>query len=704
MAGKINLTDELKKYFGFNKFKGNQEAIIQNLLDGKDTFVLMPTGGGKSLCYQLPSLLMEGTAIVISPLIALMKNQVDAMRNFSEEDGIAHFINSSLNKGAIDQVRSDILAGKTKLLYVAPESLTKEENVDFLRSVKISFYAVDEAHCISEWGHDFRPEYRRIRPIINEIGKAPLIALTATATPKVQHDIQKNLGMVDAQVFKSSFNRPNLYYEVRAKTNNIDKDIIKFIKNNSEKSGIIYCLSRKKVEELAEILQANGINARPYHAGMDSMTRTKNQDDFLMEKVEVIVATIAFGMGIDKSNVRYVIHYNMPQSMENYYQEAGRAGRDGEPSQCILLFSARDVMIDKFLLEHKDFSEVPPEDIEPIRQRDARRLQIMEGYCQTTSCFRNYILTYFGEKVTSPCDNCGNCHREYHEVDMTAEAKAVLDCVSETKGRYGQAVVVGTLLGANRARLKELGTIHYKSYGSLKDLGEKEIKSLIHQMIVEGYLYQTDDQYSVLKIGNKTLAELENATILVKMYEEKEPSRRQQRGSRRRNTDMLTGEGFELFELLRGLRLEIAREEAVPPYIIFSDKTLIDMCVKLPEDRGTMLDVSGVGQAKYEKYGQRFLTAIREYREKQGDMEICETAEEAAGLPEAESQKGTFDRTEYNRAHNRPEGASRTWDAAEDEELKREFGFGMKIAEIARQHDRTYGAIRARLKKQGMIE
>ena len=335
MAGKINLTDELKKYFGFNKFKGNQEAIIQNLLDGKDTFVLMPTGGGKSLCYQLPSLLMEGTAIVISPLIALMKNQVDAMRNFSEEDGIAHFINSSLNKGAIDQVRSDILAGKTKLLYVAPESLTKEENVDFLRSVKISFYAVDEAHCISEWGHDFRPEYRRIRPIINEIGKAPLIALTATATPKVQHDIQKNLGMVDAQVFKSSFNRPNLYYEVRAKTNNIDKDIIKFIKNNSEKSGIIYCLSRKKVEELAEILQANGINARPYHAGMDSMTRTKNQDDFLMEKVEVIVATIAFGMGIDKPDVRFVIHYDIPKSLEGYYQETGRAGRDGGEGQCL---------------------------------------------------------------------------------------------------------------------------------------------------------------------------------------------------------------------------------------------------------------------------------------------------------------------------------------------------------------------------------
>ena len=389
MAGKINLTDELKKYFGFNKFKGNQEAIIQNLLDGKDTFVLMPTGGGKSLCYQLPSLLMEGTAIVISPLIALMKNQVDAMRNFSEEDGIAHFINSSLNKGAIDQVRSDILAGKTKLLYVAPESLTKEENVDFLRSVKISFYAVDEAHCISEWGHDFRPEYRRIRPIINEIGKAPLIALTATATPKVQHDIQKNLGMVDAQVFKSSFNRPNLYYEVRAKTNNIDKDIIKFIKNNSEKSGIIYCLSRKKVEELAEILQANGINARPYHAGMDSMTRTKNQDDFLMEKVEVIVATIAFGMGIDKPDVRFVIHYDIPKSLEGYYQETGRAGRDGGEGQCLTFYTNKDLQkLEKFMQG------------KPVAEQEIGKQLLLEtaAYAESSVCRRKTLLHYFGDR------------------------------------------------------------------------------------------------------------------------------------------------------------------------------------------------------------------------------------------------------------------------------------------------------------------
>ena len=398
MAGKINLTDELKKYFGFNKFKGNQEAIIQNLLDGKDTFVLMPTGGGKSLCYQLPSLLMEGTAIVISPLIALMKNQVDAMRNFSEEDGIAHFINSSLNKGAIDQVRSDILAGKTKLLYVAPESLTKEENVDFLRSVKISFYAVDEAHCISEWGHVFRPEYRRIRPIINEIGKAPLIALTATATPKVQHDIQKNLGMVDAQVFKSSFNRPNLYYEVRAKTNNIDKDIIKFIKNNSEKSGIIYCLSRKKVEELAEILQANGINARPYHAGMDSMTRTKNQDDFLMEKVEVIVATIAFGMGIDKPDVRFVIHYDIPKSLEGYYQETGRAGRDGGEGQCLTFYTNKDLQkLEKFMQG------------KPVAEQEIGKQLLLEtaAYAESSVCRRKTLLHYFGEEYTE--ENCGNC-------------------------------------------------------------------------------------------------------------------------------------------------------------------------------------------------------------------------------------------------------------------------------------------------------
>ena len=384
MAEKINLTEQLKRYFGFDTFKGEQEAIIRNVLKGNDTFVLMPTGGGKSLCYQLPSLIMEGTAIVISPLIALMKNQVDAMRNMSEEDGLAHFINSSLNKAAIDLVKSDILSGKTKLLYVAPESLTKEENVEFLRSVKISFYAVDEAHCISEWGHDFRPEYRRIRPIINEIGKAPLIALTATATDKVRGDIKKNLGMVDAQEFKSSFNRPNLYYEVRPKTKNIDKDIIKYIKANPGKSGIIYCLSRKKVEELAEVLQANDITARPYHAGMDSASRSATQDDFLMEKIDVIVATIAFGMGIDKPDVRYVIHYDIPKSLEGYYQETGRAGRDGGEGVCITFYSNKDLQkLEKFM-EGKPVAEQDGSSYKKLLLMP-NRLYAEENYCCTTS-------------------------------------------------------------------------------------------------------------------------------------------------------------------------------------------------------------------------------------------------------------------------------------------------------------------------------
>ena len=696
-----NTLETLKKYFGYASFREGQERIVNTILSGRDALAIMPTGAGKSICYQLPALMLPGITIVVSPLISLMQDQVKALN----AAGIrAAYINSSLTESQISKALNYAAQGAYKIVYVAPERLETWEFGQFAARAEISMVTVDEAHCISQWGQDFRPSYLKIVDFVNRLEPRPILsAFTATATEEVKEDIVCVLGLQNPEIVVTGFDRENLYYRVES-IRKKDNFIIEYVEKHAEKSGIIYCATRKNVDEVYELLWKRGVPVAKYHAGMDTEARKKSQEDFIYDRLPVIVATNAFGMGIDKSNVRYVIHYNMPQSMENYYQEAGRAGRDGEPSQCILLFSARDVMIDKFLLEHKDFSEVPPEDIEPIRQRDARRLQIMEGYCQTTSCFRNYILTYFGEKVTSPCDNCGNCHREYHEVDMTAEAKAVLDCVSETKGRYGQAVVVGTLLGANRARLKELGTIHYKSYGSLKDLGEKEIKSLIHQMIVEGYLYQTDDQYSVLKIGNKTLAELENATILVKMYEEKEPSRRQQRGSRRRNTDMLTGEGFELFELLRGLRFEIAREEAVPPYIIFSDKTLIDMCVKLPEDRGTMLDVSGVGQAKYEKYGQRFLTAIREYREKQGDMEICETAEEAAGLPEAESQKGTFDRTEYNRAHNRPEGASRTWDAAEDEELKREFGSGMKIAEIARQHDRTYGAIRARLKKQGLIE
>ena len=439
MATRTNLVEELKKNFGFDTFKGNQEAIIRNLLDGKDTFVLMPTGGGKSLCYQLPSLLLDGTAIVISPLIALMKNQVDAMRNFSEEDGVAHFINSSLNKAAIDQVKDDIMAGRTKLLYVAPESLTKEENIEFLKQVKISFYAVDEAHCISEWGHDFRPEYRRIRPIINEIGSHPLIALTATATPKVQHDIQKNLGMIDAEVFKSSFNRPNLYYEVRPKTQNIDRDIIKYIKSQSGKSGIIYCLSRKKVEELAETLKVNGINALPYHAGMDSTTRTQNQDAFLLEKVDVIVATIAFGMGIDKPDVRFVIHYDIPKSLEGYYQETGRAGRDGGEGQCITFYINKDLQkLEKFMQG------------KPIAEQEIGKQLLFEtaAYAESSVCRRKLLLHYFGEEYGEEnCGNCDNCLNPKKQVEAQDLLCAVLETVIALKEKFKADHVIDVLLG-----------------------------------------------------------------------------------------------------------------------------------------------------------------------------------------------------------------------------------------------------------------
>ena len=434
MAENLNLTDTLKKYFGFDTFKGDQELIIRNLLDGNDTFVLMPTGGGKSLCYQLPSLVMEGVAIVISPLIALMKNQVDAMRHYSEEDGVAHFLNSSLNKSAIDQVKSDILSGKTKLLYVAPESLTKEDNVEFLKNVKISFYAVDEAHCISEWGHDFRPEYRRIRPIINMIGQAPIIALTATATQKVREDIKKILGMPDAKEFKSSFNRPNLYYEVRRKTNDIDKDIIKFIKANSGKSGIIYCLSRKKVEELAEILKANGINASAYHAGMDSSARSAVQDDFIKENIDVIVATIAFGMGIDKPDVRFVIHYDMPKSLEGYYQETGRAGRDGGEGQCVAFYSNKDMQKLRKFMQGKPVSEKDVSD---------ELLKETEAYAESSVCRRKSLLHYFGETYTEEnCRNCDNCLNPKKQVEAKDSLCAVIETIMAVKENFKSDYII----------------------------------------------------------------------------------------------------------------------------------------------------------------------------------------------------------------------------------------------------------------------
>ena len=451
------LHEKLKEHFGFTSFKGNQEAVIRNILAGNDTFVLMPTGGGKSLCYQLPAMLMEGVAIIISPLIALMKNQVDAMRTFSTESGIAHFLNSSLNKTAVNQVRQDVLDGKTKLLYFAPESLTKEDNVAFLRKIKVSFYAIDEAHCISEWGHDFRPEYRRIRPIINEIGQAPLIALTATATPKVQMDIQKNLGMNDASVFKSSFNRPNLYYELRPK-HDVDREIIRFIKQNEHKSGIIYCLSRKKVEELAELLLANGIKALAYHAGMDAATRAANQDDFLMERVDVIVATIAFGMGIDKPDVRYVIHYDIPKSLEGYYQETGRAGRDGGEGHCLTFYSYKDIQkLEKFMQG------------KPVSEQEIGKLLLQEtvSYVESSMCRRKTLLHYFGEEYTEEnCGNCDNCRHPKPKQEAKKELKMALEALSEIGDKFKSDYLVNLLLGKTTALIKSYGHNKSKWFGA----------------------------------------------------------------------------------------------------------------------------------------------------------------------------------------------------------------------------------------------
>ena len=605
MAEKINLTEQLKKYFGFDTFKGNQEAIIRSLLDGNDTFVLMPTGGGKSLCYQLPSLLMEGTAIVISPLIALMKNQVDAMRNFSEEDGVAHFINSSLSKSAIDQVKSDISSGKTKLLYVAPESLTKEENVDFLKHVKISFYAIDEAHCISEWGHDFRPEYRRIRPIINEIGKAPVIALTATATPKVKMDIQKNLGMTDAAEFKSSFNRPNLYYEVRPKTNNIDRDIIKFIKQNPEKSGIIYCLSRKKVEELAEILVANGIKARPYHAGMDASTRNTNQDDFLKENIDVIVATIAFGMGIDKPDVRYVLHYDIPKSLEGYYQETGRAGRDGGEGQCIAFYSNKDLQkLEKFMQG------------KPVSEQEIGKQLLLEtaAYAESSVCRRKILLHYFGEEYTEDnCGNCDNCLNPKKQVEAQELLCAVIETIVAVKENFKQDYIIDVLLGKETSEVLAHKHDELEVFGSGMGEEERLWNSVIRQALIAGYLVKDVENYGLLKVtpsGHKFLKNPKSFKIVEDAdFDEDEVEETPMRGGASCAVDPV------LYSMLKDLRKKMSKKLDVPPYVIFQDPSLEAMATIYPVTLEELQNIPGVGAGKAKRYGQEFCDLIKTHCE-----------------------------------------------------------------------------------------
>ena len=624
MASNLNLNEALKKYFGFDTFKGDQEAIIQNVLDGNDTFVLMPTGGGKSLCYQLPSLLMEGTAVVISPLIALMKNQVDVISNLSDVEGIAHYLNSSLNKAAIDRVKTDIREGRTKLLYVAPESLTKEENVEFLKTVKISFYAIDEAHCISEWGHDFRPEYRRIRPIVNEIGSAPVIALTATATDKVRTDIKKSLGILDAVEFKSSFNRPNLYYEVRQKTKDVDKDIIKFIRQHPGKSGIIYCLSRKKVEELASILKANDIKSAPYHAGLDSATRSQTQDDFLMERIDVIVATIAFGMGIDKPDVRFVIHYESPKSLEGYYQETGRAGRDGGEGLCLAFYSHKDLQkLDKFM-EGK-----------PVAEQDIGRqlLQETAAYAETSVCRRKMLLHYFGEIYEkSNCDNCDNCLHPKKKIEATNQLVTALKAILAIKENFRADYVEDFVMGRETEEILAHKHQELEEFGSGEDDDERIWSPLIRQAVLAGYLKKEVENYGLLKLtseGKKFIKKPKSFMIVEdnEFTEEDEAGMDHDGGTSALDPT--------LSAMLLDLRKKISKKLDRPPYVIFQDVSIEQMATDYPVTLDELKNIQGVGEGKVKHaYAKDFVELIKRYCEendivRQADLRVRTVAKKS---------------------------------------------------------------------------
>ena len=603
MGVEIILTEQLQKYFGFDRFKGQQEEVIKSVLNGNDTFVLMPTGGGKSLCYQLPALIMEGTAIIISPLIALMKNQVDSIRSFGTEDGIAHFLNSSLTKAAAQKVRDDVTSGKTKLLYVAPESLTKEDNIDFLKNVTISFYAIDEAHCISEWGHDFRPEYRRIKPIVSEIGTAPLIALTATATAKVQHDIQKTLGMLDANVFKASFNRPNLYYEVKPKSKP-ESQIIKFIKENEGKSGIIYCLSRKRVEELTQTLVVNNIKALPYHAGMDSATRSGNQDKFLMEEADVIVATIAFGMGIDKPDVRFVIHYDIPKSLEGYYQETGRAGRDGGEGKCITLYSAKDIQkLEKFMQG------------KPVAEQEIGRQLLLDtaSYAESAICRRIILLNYFGEKLEEPCGNCDNCINPKEQIEAKDEICRALQSIVEVKEKYKAEHMADILTGKKSAAVKSFRHYELETFGSGNDHGEKFWNAVFRQSLIAGLITKDIENYGLLKMTQKGHDFLKKPFdfLLVRNHNYDEIEEEANAAAAQ-----ASGAGDpELFSMLKDLRKKISKKLNLPPFVVFQDPSLADMALQYPITIDELKYIQGVGEGKAKRYGKEFVELIKSYVE-----------------------------------------------------------------------------------------
>ena len=601
--------EALKAVFGYDSFRPGQEAVINAILEGRDILAVMPTGAGKSLCYQVPAMLLSGITLVISPLISLMQDQVKALN----EAGVnAAFINSSLSEKELNDTFKNAYKGHYKIIYVAPERLMSEGFISFAKSVEISMVTVDEAHCISQWGQDFRPSYMDIAEFINILDKRPIIsAFTATATQNVREDIICSLGLNNPYFLVTGFDRENLFFQVD-KPQNKERFILDFIERHRGESGIIYCATRKNVDSLYTLLRKQHISVGKYHAGMSNEERKQMQNDFVFDYTSIVIATNAFGMGIDKSNVRFVIHYNMPSSMENYYQEAGRAGRDGLNSECILLFSPQDIIINRFLLEHKDFSDIDPIDAMTIRERDIKRLQIMEGYCYTTECLRNYILKYFGEDPKKPCDDCGNCLRQFETLDMTDEAKKIINCIYESRGRYGKNIIMDTVLGAKTARLTEIGATEYKSYGVLESSNKNLLRRLIEELLLEGYI--DTGEYQVLKLGDISRLKNTETKVLVKITDEDKITKRKEKPKKnKKGMDSLTSKGFKLFDKLKELRLEIARAEKIPPYIVFNDKTLIDMCAKMPTTKSDMLNVSGVGENKYGKYGERFIAVIKEY-------------------------------------------------------------------------------------------
>lgn len=601
--------EALKAVFGYDSFRQGQESVINAVLDGRDILAVMPTGAGKSLCYQVPAMLLSGITLVISPLISLMQDQVKALN----EAGVdAAFINSSLSEKEMHDTFKNASKGQYKIIYVAPERLMSEGFVRLAKGVEISMITVDEAHCISQWGQDFRPSYMDIAEFVNVLDKRPIIsAFTATATQNVREDIICSLGLTNPYFLVTGFDRENLFFQVD-KPQSKDRFILDYLDRHKGESGIIYCATRKNVDSLYTLLKKRNISVAKYHAGMSIEERKQMQDDFVFDYTSIVIATNAFGMGIDKSNVRFVIHYNMPSSMENYYQEAGRAGRDGLNSECILLFSPQDIIINRFLLEHKDFSEIDPTDAMTIRERDIKRLHIMEGYCYTTECLRNYILKYFGEDPKKPCDDCGNCLRQFETLDMTDEAKKIINCIYESRGRYGKNIIMDTVLGAKTARITEIGASEYKSYGVLESSNKNLLRRLIEELLLSGYIIT--GEYQVLKLGDISRLKNTDNKVMVKITDEDKMIKRKENPKKnKKGMDSLTSTGFKLFDKLKELRLEIARTEKIPPYIVFNDKTLIDMCAKMPTTKSEMLDVSGVGENKYGKYGERFIAVIKEY-------------------------------------------------------------------------------------------